>query len=249
MNNVTENTSIEAAGKFNIDIIIVERGSAGVVLVSKLRKDLSRCRLLIEASKAYQMNNRTGQRLHISLICLSDTAPERGYLAIRRETLIDQIEVENGAIFAGGERISNDGIVLSVANTGGNDDPDAVTNCRERVRGTANFCSDEASIFSDVPSIPTNSTDVMAVEYESQRIRGGGWLWIRRALLARLKKTLLVWIAVYPAVLIVIALVGDLLQEWPLPLRLLVATLIIVPVVVNMTEPAVKGAVAAIQRR
>lgn len=68
-------------------------------------------------------------------------------------------------------------------------------------------------------------------------------------LLPRLKKTLMIWIAVYPTVLIVLAFLGDLLREWPLPLRVLGATLIIVPIVANLTEPAVKAAVAALERK
>ena len=71
---------------------------------------------------------------------------------------------------------------------------------------------------------------------------------IRRALVARLRKTVQIWIAVYPAVLIVLTFVGELLRDWPLPVRVLGATMIIVPIVANITEPAVKTAVAAIER-
>lgn len=58
----------------------------------------------------------------------------------------------------------------------------------------------------------------------------------------------MVWLAVYPSVLLVISLVGDVLKDWPLPLRVLGATVIIVPIVANITEPAVKAAVTAIER-
>ncbi len=58
----------------------------------------------------------------------------------------------------------------------------------------------------------------------------------------------MVWLAVYPSVLLVISLVGDMLKDWPLPLRVLGATVIIVPIVANITEPVVKAAVTAIER-
>jgi antibiotic biosynthesis monooxygenase (ABM) superfamily enzyme len=71
---------------------------------------------------------------------------------------------------------------------------------------------------------------------------------VRHAILDRLKKTAMVWLAVYPSVLLVISLVGDVLKDWPLPLLVLGATLIIVPIVANITEPAVKATVTAIER-
>ncbi len=58
----------------------------------------------------------------------------------------------------------------------------------------------------------------------------------------------MVWLAVYPSVLLVISLVGDMLKDWPLPMRVLGATVIIVPIVANITEPVVKAAVTAIER-
>ncbi len=58
----------------------------------------------------------------------------------------------------------------------------------------------------------------------------------------------MVWLAVYPSVLLVISLVGDMLEDWPLPMRVLGATVVIVPVVANITEPVVKAAVTAIER-
>lgn len=57
----------------------------------------------------------------------------------------------------------------------------------------------------------------------------------------------MVWLAVYPPVLLVVSTVGDLSQDWPLPLRVLGTTIIIVPIVANITEPAVKATVTAIQ--
>ena len=72
---------------------------------------------------------------------------------------------------------------------------------------------------------------------------------IRNMIVSRIKKTLQIWVAVYPAVLVVLTLLGDSLQEWPLPVRVLGATAIIVPIVANITEPAVRFAVAAIAQR
>jgi antibiotic biosynthesis monooxygenase (ABM) superfamily enzyme len=71
---------------------------------------------------------------------------------------------------------------------------------------------------------------------------------MRHAILERLKKTAMVWLSVYPSVLLVISLVGDVLEDWPLTLRVLGATVMIVPIVANITEPAVKAAVTAIER-
>ncbi|MGE7990192.1 hypothetical protein ACQKPE_03910 [Pseudomonas sp. NPDC089554] len=59
----------------------------------------------------------------------------------------------------------------------------------------------------------------------------------------------MIWLAVYPSVLLVLALLGDVLSDWPLPLRVLGATLIIVPIVANITEPMVRTALGAIERK
>jgi len=71
---------------------------------------------------------------------------------------------------------------------------------------------------------------------------------IRSLLVERLKKTVMAWVAVYPAALVVLLLVGDLLQDWPLPIRVLAATALIVPIVANITDPVVKAAIAAMAR-
>lgn len=71
---------------------------------------------------------------------------------------------------------------------------------------------------------------------------------IRSNLFERLKKTVMVWVAVYPSAVIVLALVGDVLRDWPLPFQVLGATVLIVAIVANITEPAVKAAVVAIKR-
>jgi len=69
------------------------------------------------------------------------------------------------------------------------------------------------------------------------------------ALLERLKKTLLVWVAVYPTVLAVLLLLGDALKGWPLPLRVLGSTALIVPIVTNIAEPLVKRILSMLTRR
>lgn len=72
--------------------------------------------------------------------------------------------------------------------------------------------------------------------------------WVRQAISERLKKTMMVWLAVFPIVLLVISLAGDCMKGWPLPLRVLGATLMIVPIVTNISEPAVRAVVGTIQR-
>ena len=71
---------------------------------------------------------------------------------------------------------------------------------------------------------------------------------LRIAVLERLKRTLIAWIAVYPSILVVLLLVGDGLQDWSFPLRVLGETALIVPIVANITEPIVKAAIDAIEQ-
>lgn len=71
---------------------------------------------------------------------------------------------------------------------------------------------------------------------------------VRQAIVERLKRTVVVWVAVYPAVLLIISLVGESMKGWPLPFRVLGATLMIVPIVTNVSEPAVRKGIGAIQR-
>ncbi|MEJ1117211.1 hypothetical protein V9K92_01825 [Phyllobacterium sp. CCNWLW109] len=70
---------------------------------------------------------------------------------------------------------------------------------------------------------------------------------MRQVILERLKTTVMVWLAVYPIVLLIIWLVGDRTQNWPLPLRVLATTLMIVPIVTNVSQPAVRTIVAKIE--
>ncbi len=69
------------------------------------------------------------------------------------------------------------------------------------------------------------------------------------ALLERLKRTVLVWLAVYPTVLAVLLLLGDALKGCPLPLRVLGSTALIVPIVTNIAEPLVKRILSMLTRR
>lgn len=64
----------------------------------------------------------------------------------------------------------------------------------------------------------------------------------------RLKRTALIWLAVYPTVLTVLSLFGTHLRHWPLPLRVMGSTLIIVPIVVNVSAPLVEALLSAVQR-
>ncbi|WOI11709.1 hypothetical protein [Thalassospira lucentensis] len=59
------------------------------------------------------------------------------------------------------------------------------------------------------------------------------------SLLARLKKTTRIWIAVYPTVLVFLTIFGDAIRELPLPLGILVSTVIVVILVSNIIEPLV----------
>ena len=70
----------------------------------------------------------------------------------------------------------------------------------------------------------------------------------RSELRPRLKRTALIWLAVYPTVLTVLSLLGAYFRHWPLPLRVLGSTLIIVPIVVNISAPLVELLVSAVWR-
>jgi len=70
----------------------------------------------------------------------------------------------------------------------------------------------------------------------------------RTELAPRLKRTALIWLAVYPAVLTVVSVLGPYFRHWPLPLRVMASTLIIVPIVVNITAPLVEALLSAVRR-
>ena len=51
------------------------------------------------------------------------------------------------------------------------------------------------------------------------------------------KLAILVWIAIYPTITLILALFGDPLKSLPLPLRTLVITAIVVPLMVLLIMP------------
>ncbi len=69
----------------------------------------------------------------------------------------------------------------------------------------------------------------------------------RSASLGRLRKTPLGWLTVFSAVLLVVTLPSRFTDNWRLTLRDLISTLVAVPIVANITEPAVRPA-AALER-
>jgi len=66
---------------------------------------------------------------------------------------------------------------------------------------------------------------------------------------SKIRKTLQVWLAVYPCVLLFMGVAGRYLGHWPLPLRVLVATAVIVPVVVNIAAPLVERSIQWLLQR
>lgn len=53
----------------------------------------------------------------------------------------------------------------------------------------------------------------------------------------RWKQAVITWLAVYPALTLTLALVGPFMETWPLPLRTLLVTLMLVPIVVYVLVP------------
>jgi antibiotic biosynthesis monooxygenase (ABM) superfamily enzyme len=56
----------------------------------------------------------------------------------------------------------------------------------------------------------------------------------------RYKFAVIVWLAIYPALTLTLTLLGPLIAEWPVFLRTLVATLILVPAMVYVLIPAMQ---------
>lgn len=101
----------------------------------------------------------------------------------------------------------------------------------------------------EVTHVPHSLRCPSIVDRSARRITGqAGNGMVRQAIFERLKRTMMVWLAVFPIVLLVISLAGDCMKGWPLPLRVLGATLMIVPIVTNISEPAVRTVVGIIQR-
>ncbi|MFC8451235.1 hypothetical protein [Kitasatospora sp. NPDC057223] len=63
------------------------------------------------------------------------------------------------------------------------------------------------------------------------------------------RRALITWLAVYPTITLVLALVGPATAHLPLVLRTLILTVIVVPVVAYAAIPALLRANAALARR
>jgi uncharacterized protein len=53
----------------------------------------------------------------------------------------------------------------------------------------------------------------------------------------RWKTTVLIWLGIYPALTVVLWLVGPMMQGWPLPMRTFVMTAVLVPLMVYVLLP------------
>ena len=53
----------------------------------------------------------------------------------------------------------------------------------------------------------------------------------------RWKQAVITWVAVYPALTVTLAVLGPMMESWPLPLRTLLVTLLLVPIVVYVIVP------------
>ena len=54
----------------------------------------------------------------------------------------------------------------------------------------------------------------------------------------------MVWLAIYPALTLVLALIGPTVQPWPLPLRTLATTALLVPLMVYVLIPTIQRLLA-----
>ncbi len=60
----------------------------------------------------------------------------------------------------------------------------------------------------------------------------------------RHRMALIVWLAIYPTITLLLALGGDAMAAWPLPLRTLALTLTAVPLMVFVLLPQLQRALA-----
>jgi uncharacterized protein len=65
----------------------------------------------------------------------------------------------------------------------------------------------------------------------------------------RWETALLVWLAIYPAITLVLWLVGPKIQSWPLAVRTLAITAVVVPVMVFVLIPLLQRLLAPWLRR
>lgn len=60
----------------------------------------------------------------------------------------------------------------------------------------------------------------------------------------RWKFAILVWLAIYPALTLLLWILGPEIRDWPLPLRTLALTVVLVPAMVFVLLPAVRRLLA-----
>jgi hypothetical protein len=60
----------------------------------------------------------------------------------------------------------------------------------------------------------------------------------------RYKQAILTWVGVYPALTVTLALLGPSMEGWPLPLRTLLVTLILVPALTWVIFPLLRSILA-----
>jgi antibiotic biosynthesis monooxygenase (ABM) superfamily enzyme len=58
----------------------------------------------------------------------------------------------------------------------------------------------------------------------------------------RYKLALITWLGVYPFLTVTLALLGPMMETWPLPLRTLLVTLLLVPLLVYIVFPLLNRA-------
>lgn len=63
------------------------------------------------------------------------------------------------------------------------------------------------------------------------------------------RRVILTWIAVYPTITLIQSLLGTRMAAYPLPLRTLVVTVLVAPLVVYLVLPTVMRAHTALARR
>jgi len=65
----------------------------------------------------------------------------------------------------------------------------------------------------------------------------------------RWKTAVLIWLAIYPSITLLMLLFGDLLAQLPMPLRTLVLTVVLVPLMVFVLLPRLQKLFAGWLRR
>tara|TARA_R110002074_G_scaffold182574_1_gene347496 strand:- start:803 stop:1015 length:213 start_codon:yes stop_codon:yes gene_type:complete len=65
----------------------------------------------------------------------------------------------------------------------------------------------------------------------------------------KLKSTFVVWIAIYPAITVILLLFGDILNRVPVLLRTLILTVILVPLMVYLLIPFWTKLIQKVERK